>query len=172
MLRQARCSNCWSASANANSLGAKLVTSKLINNSVRLEVLALASRVLTGEDFFTEEDCVIAGFDEADRSRLKDHPLIEATRRGNVITMRLRYDFLPPLLIARYLTRTIKSAGDKSDGLPTHALDVMEQYADGTGPMFDHMRSIWSSEPLEAIGQCYRKVGRDRGSCLPCTGLA
>jgi hypothetical protein len=128
---------------------------------VAFEDLAVNS-VRTGQDKFTEEDCIIAGFSEQDRARLKDHPLIQAKRQGNQYEMRFRYDFLPQRLLGRYLVRVIKTCLGKSDRLPSIALELMEERAEGTGALFDHMCDDWGLESLEVIGRCAAKIGVER----------
>ena len=54
-----------------------------------------------GTSAFDEDLCIIAGFREEDRARLKDHPLIDAKSDMAGDPFRFRYDFLPQILTVR-----------------------------------------------------------------------
>ncbi len=102
---------------------------------------------------FCEEDCIIAGMDDTDASKLKEHPLLTPDLTNG--TLQFKYEFLPALFKARYIARIIK----KDNTLPKKALLLMEKDASGNSIMMDHVCASYGElSSLEQIGITYRAI--------------
>jgi len=120
-------------------------------------------RVNSGIVEFDDDICIIAGFREHDRARLKDHPLIDAKAETEGMVFRFRYDFLPHILTARHLVRAIAEGIDKAEPLAEATMQLMEREGVARGIVLEHMCNFWESADFERLAKCYQRIDLNRG---------
>lgn len=109
-------------------------------------------QVVGGIREFDRDDLLIAGFDERDAQRLPDHPLVESAGNGR---LRLRYDFLTSILVARYVIDTVCRVASEKTGFDDRALKVMDVLRSGKHNAMDHMVQLWPDDNLAALSEAY-----------------
>jgi hypothetical protein len=94
----------------------------------------------------------IAGIDEGDVKKLKDHPLL-ITDDG--VKYRFKYDFLSQYLRAYNITNAIQNGNAR---LKDNLWNLMVLEANGKGHLIEHISGLWLLADLNKIKNCYRVI--------------